>query len=104
MAKPIRFNKPIRLKKHADSYLYQGRVRYLITRDMSDERKNAHFVWIITEADPVTIGRGVDLPYARELIAEYEAYFEYKNSLGSRREAIVASIARSGQEQQYDEK
>jgi len=63
--------KKIRFKE-AKSFTYQGILNYLVSYDYATGKDNRYTVFILTDNDPVVIGRKLLMETANSLINNYE--------------------------------
>jgi hypothetical protein len=60
------------------SFIYQGKMKYLIAYDYDAPRKNRYTLMILSVSDPVIIGDRITKEFCRELIELYELEFAYQ--------------------------
>jgi len=88
-------------KKHASrlhlkpgkSFIYRGTMNYLVAYDYSAGRKNDYTLMILSDGDPVIVGREITKGHCRKLIEEYDA--EAQKLLywyGARRDVLKCKI------------
>lgn len=81
-------NKRVYLRKSAGAYFYNAAASYLVVHNNNSGRRNSHDVWVLTNKDPIVIGRELDLQTARDVIAEVDAELAKAEFMGDHAEAV----------------